>query len=146
MQVLNLLPAELGINDANMKAVADTEYAGKIVDLSKAYRVMVRSKVTETGTGAGAAQIIWQETDKSGADYGAQLPLITGVSTQVNLQIAVFHWGGDLAAGVVNGTIGSNVDKFLHVFRTGYLILEVTTQNNGTTSTCDVELVAQLYD
>ena len=149
MQTLNLLPAELGIDDADMQASINTEYPGSIIDLSMAYRILVRIKHTSTGgsESTGLSQLLWQETDESGAAYGAQLNLMTAINTKVDGQVATFCWGGGLAVSVINGTVGANIDKFLHIFRTGYLILEVTEVNDAVTSaSADVEIAAQLFD
>jgi hypothetical protein len=147
MAYIDYLADERMINDADMKAVANTEYASRIMDLRDASRMMIRMTFSvDPSATAGVAQLLWQPTDRSGANLGSQVPLMTAISTQVDAQVAYFSWGGGIATAVLNGTIGSNVDVTMHIFRTGYLILEVTTQNDAATSaTADVDIIAQRY-
>ena len=134
-----LSPAALGINGADMKAAANTEYTSGILDLRVSTELLVMVTVAETGSPtAGAAQVLFQPVDESDTNLGPQVALATAMSTQVDGQTAKIAMGGGLAATAVNATVGADVDKHMRPLGRGKLILEVTTANNGTTSTASM--------
>jgi hypothetical protein len=136
-----LTPSELGINGVNLKT--DTNYTSNNLDVRDAFVYTVIIDVTETGSPtAGEFSLTIRATDEDGtAIY--ELDAVTAITSQTNGGQTVFTWGSGNAATLNgNGTIASNVD-ILKVFEYMEIELDVTTVNDGTTSTAAVTLLLE---
>jgi len=145
-KILNMTPAQLGIDDADMKAALNTTYSSDPIPFSgfEALRAVVT--VDNTGGGAaGTASLQWQMVGADGADLGTAIDLITGINTKTDCTV-VFRVHTRVAASVQDSasaaSVGASADT-IYPFGTAKLILKVTEQQNGTTCTADVTLYAE---
>ena len=99
--------------------------------------------VTETGAPTvGDFTLRIRCTDRAGTTT-YELDAVTAITSQTNGGQTIFTWGSGNAATLSgNGTLGSNLDV-LKVFDFMEIELEVTTANDGTTSTADVTLLLE---
>lgn len=143
MGTRRLTPLELDIQTADLTAVASTKYTSIVNDVKQAFVYTVIIDVTETGSPtAGDFKLIIRLTDSAGATT-YEVDAVTAITSQTNEGQTVFTWGSGNAATLAgNGTIGADVEV-LKVFDYMEVELEVTTQNDGTTSTADVTFVLE---
>ena len=136
-----LSPSELGIEGVNLKT--DTNYTSNVLDVREAFVYTVIIDVTETGSpGNGAFSLTIRCTDRDGGTT-YELDAVTAIDSQTNGSQTVFTWGsGNPATLHGSGTIADNVD-ILKVFDYMEIELDVTTANDGTTSTADVTLLLE---
>ena len=138
-------PADLGIKNVDMKAVANTEYPSGFIDVRNSYAFKAIIDVAETGAPTvGAAQFLVRLYANDQSTLIEENALLTGIQTDVDGNRVVATWGygvspfhTDSAGGV---TLSANSD-ILKVARFMKLVLEVTTANDGTTSTASVQLL-----
>jgi len=131
-------PAELALDDEDMTAVADTEYLSGILDWRNVEEVRVVAQITETGAPTtGTASISWRPTNAGGTALHEDIALVTAIDTKVDGNAVVFFASRNLAPDQEGATIGATA---VAMFPLGWgkLVLTVTEQNNGTTSTADV--------
>ncbi len=145
MATRHLTAFELGIQAKDLKAVATTKYESIFVDVDRAYSFMAIIDIAETGAPTvGAAQLLVRLYAKNKTTLIYELALLTGIQTDVDGNRVAVVWGygvtpfhTDSAGGVA---LSANADILkLGVWMT--VVLEVTTANDGTTSTGSVQLL-----
>jgi len=140
-----LTPLELGIETVDLTAIATTTYTSvpSPLDVREAFVYTVIIDVTETGAPTvGDFTLRIRCTDRAGTTT-YELDAVTAITSQTNGGQTIFTWGSGNAATLSgNGTLGSNLDV-LKVFDFMEIELEVTTANDGTTSTADVTLLLE---
>ena len=143
MGTRRLTPLEININDVDLTDTAGTQYSSNTLDVREAFVYTVIIDVTETGAPtAGDFKLTIRCTDRDGATT-YEVDAVTAITSQVDGGQTVFTWGsGNTATLQGNGTVGSNLDV-LKVFDFMEVVLEITTANDGTTSTADVTLLLE---
>lgn len=134
--------AELGIENVDMEAVATTQYASGVIRVEQHFVYTAIVDITETGAPTvGDAKLLVQVISKDGSTVLYAVDLATLIDTTVNAQKDVITFGAGVAAVVFgSGTVGADAEVFKHAERIK-LVLEVTTANDGTTSTASVRLL-----
>lgn len=135
-------PFELKIENKDMQAVATTQYQSELLDVRQHFVYTAIVDITETGAPTvGAAKLFVRVISKDKTTVLYEVDLVTGITTIVNGQRDVITFGAGVTAIVFgSGTIGPDADVFKTAERIR-LVLEVTTQNDGTTSTASVTLL-----
>lgn len=135
-------PGELGIENVDMQSVATTQFASGVIDVRPFFVYTAIVDILETGAPtAGAAKFFVRVISKDKTTTLYEVDLATTITTQVNGQRDVITFGAGVTAIVFgSGTVGVAADVFKHAERL-QVVLEVTTQNDGTTSTASVTLL-----
>ena len=144
MATTRLTPAELGIENVNLKVTTDNK-SGRI-DVRNAFAFTAVVDITETGApAAGAANLIVEIVDRANTVLTSHI-VDTGIDIQTNGLKETVSWGhGINAVAISTGTAGtvtttpgviSNVD-FMR------LNLKASTANDGTTCTGSVTLLIE---
>lgn len=133
----------LGIDDANMKAAANTQVSSGVIDIRKVFGF--KAVVTVVNTGGGAAgtaklTITHLKDDKTTTLHSADI--LTSIDTKTaGTTRNVVKWGYGTTPTVDGAaTLDADGAEVLAIGKWMQVTLEVTTQNDGTTSTADVDL------
>ena len=128
-----------------MTAAANTEYSSGVLKMQNAFAFMAIVDITETGAPTvGDAQLLIRLLDKDESTVIYELPLVTGIQTDVNGERLAVTWGYGLTplhTSVAGGAALSGNADILKLATFMKIVLEVTTANDGTTSTADVTLL-----
>lgn len=144
-------PLEL-ILAGDMTAAAATKYTTGAVDFSDVASLGISIQIVETGApGAGDCKLFAEPCDQAGNVIGPELDIMTGIQTDVDASTVTlgFYRGRVPVAGdMVDSAGGATHDitptkDILFAFPTVKFTLEVTTQNDGTTSDATVTLHIQ---
>ncbi len=135
-------PFELGIEDVDLTAVATTQYQSVLLDVRQHFVYTAIVDITETGAPTvGAAKLFVRVISKDTTTVLYPVDLATGITTIVNGQQDVITFGAGVSAVVFgSGTVGADAEVFKTAERIR-IVLEVTTANDGTTSTATVTLL-----
>jgi hypothetical protein len=136
-----LTPLEIGIETADLQT--DANYTSNTLDVREAFVYTVIIDITETGSpSAGEFSLTIRCTDEDG-NTTYEIDAVTAITSETNGGQTIFTWGsGNSATLSGNGTLASNLDV-LKVFDFMEIELDVTTINNGTTSTAAVTLLLE---
>ena len=130
-----LLPAETGVDAADLKAVATTQYETGATDVDKFWVFKYVMAIDNTGGGAaGDAKITVQNLAPGGTTVIDSLDIVTAIDTKADGTMVLVFGGGVNADLTGPGTLSSDAD-IMKVFYRMNVILEVVTANDGTTST-----------
>ncbi len=137
-----LTPLELDIENKDMKSVATTQFPSGVIDVRPFFVYTAIVDILETGAPtAGDAKLFVRVISKDGTTTLYEVDLATTITTQVNAQRDVITFGAGVTAVVFgSGILGVDANVFKHAERI-QVVLEVTTQNDGTTSTASVTLL-----
>ena len=145
MTYVEFSPHSLGIDGVDMEAAANTEYSSSLIDLSGFRLFTAIIVISESGSSAGVCRLRLQHYNDDDTAIGPKIDIVTLVSTATDALNCVVCWSGIEIVGstnVINGTIGGAINA-AGLPGKCKLILEVTTQGTGGTSTADVYLKAQ---
>ncbi len=137
-----LTPGELDIENKDMQSAANTQFASGVIDVRPFFVYTAIVDILETGAPtAGDAKFFVRVISKDKTTTLYEVDLATTITTQVNAQRDVITFGAGVTAVVFgSGTVGADADVFKHAERI-QVVLEVTTVNDGTTSTASVTLL-----
>jgi hypothetical protein len=142
-------PGALGIEDVDMQAVVNTKYTSNILDVRQHFNYTAIITITETGAPTvGDAKltvrVIGNDPDET---ILYERDVVTGLTTIVDTSAAaqanireVVTFGAGNASVADPATVGTNAEIFKLAERI-QLVLEITTVNDGTTSTASVTLL-----
>ena len=138
-----LTPFELSLDDATVDLQTSTQYTSPVLDVRESFVYTVIIDVTETGSPtAGEFTLTIRCVDEDG-NTTYEVDAVTAITSQTNGGQTIFTWGsGNPATLSGNGTLGSNLDV-LKVFDFMEIEIDVTTINDGTTSTGAVTLLLE---
>lgn len=143
MSSRQLSPLELGIEDADLKATANTKYASGVKDVRHAFAFTAIVDVTEVGGGSnGEAKLTVQVLDKDKTTVLYALDLLTAIDTTTTNRNVVTFGYGVTPIRVGTATLSTDAD-ILKVAKFVKVILEVTTQADGTSSSGSVNLLIE---
>jgi len=130
-----LLPAETGVNAADLKAVATTQYETGAKDVERFWVFKYVMVIDNTGGGTvGDAKITVQNLAPGGTTVIDSLDIVTAIDTKADGTMVLVFGGGVTATLTGPGTLSSDAEIMKLFYRIN-VILEVTTANDGTTST-----------
>jgi hypothetical protein len=138
-----LTAAELGIETVDLTDTAGTKYSSNTIDVRNSFVYTVVIDVTETGSpSTGDFKLTIRCTDSAGTTT-YEVDAVTAIDSQTSGSQTVFTWGSGTDPVVTgSGTLGSNLGV-MKVFDYMEVVLEITTANDGTTSTADVILLLE---
>lgn len=129
-----LLPAETGGVNADLKAVAGTQYETGAQDVSNfwLYKLVVDIDV-EGAVTVGTVKVTIQNLAPDGTTVIDTLDAVTAASTMVDGKIRL-TWGGGVTGLLVGlGTVSGDLD-IMKTFHTMNVILEIVTASDAATS------------
>lgn len=145
METRYIDPATVGINGVDLTALATTQYASSLFDLSRVCAFTCFVDVTKGGGAAanGDCKLLLQRySDSTGTTtLGPEVDLITAIDTTSSVSALVAFRPG-IAALAINGTVGTKADAASPAVY-GKLILEVTTALDVGTGTATVAVEIQ---
>ena len=129
-----LLPAETGVDAADLKAVATTQYKTGAFDVERFWLFKYVMAIDNTGGGAaGDAKLTVENLAPGGTTVIDSLDIVTAIDTKADGTMVLVFGGGVTSTLTGPGTLSSDAD-IMKVFYRINVILEVTTANDGTTS------------
>lgn len=136
-------PLELGIENVDMQAAAATKYTTDVLDVRQFFVHTAIIDIVETGAPTvGDVKLTVLVISKELDATLYEVDLSTLITTQVNGQKDVVTFGAGVTSRVFgSGTVGTDAEIFKVAERIK-LQLEVTTQNDGTTSTASLTLLS----
>ena len=139
-------PLDLGLDHdtVDLTAVANTQYASGFIDIRQYFIFTAIIDVLETGSpNAGAFKLTLQVLAKDKSTVLWQQDILTAIDSQTNASRTVLLFGAGASAAVSgSGTLGADADLF-KVGEYIKLVIEVTTANDGTTSTAQLNLLME---
>lgn len=146
MGTRRLTPAELGIENVNLKVTTDNNSV--VLDVREAFAFTAIVEITETGApGNGVADLIVDIMQERGSTTETFSHTIdTGIDIQTNGLVETVAWGHGLTAAIVSsGTAGtlSTQPAVLANIDFMRLNLKASTANDGTTCTGSVTLLLE---
>lgn len=139
-----LSPLALGIENVDMQAAAATEYESVLIDVRQFFIFTAIVNVTAVGPTTGDAQLKVQVFSADKTTELFEVVLATAIDTQNTASPAnVTLFGAGISAAVLgsaSGTIGADADVF-KLAQFMKMVLEVTTQADGTSSVASVILM-----